>query len=115
LYLVRPRRVRPSPRDSDGGRCGAVCQHGVEFRQRERLQAPTRGSHVVGSRVVYGGLNVTAGALVLSGAIHPAGGVDRTALRWHVAVWDLWFPVWGMLLAIATVCYRRQAANPESP
>jgi len=64
---------------------------------------------------VYGGLNVTAGALVLSGAIHPAGSVDRTALRWHVAVWDLWFLVWGILLAIATVCYRRRTGNPESP
>jgi hypothetical protein len=40
--------------------------------------------------------------------------VDRTALHWHVAVWDLWFLVWGILLAIATVCYRRQTANPES-
>jgi hypothetical protein len=64
---------------------------------------------------VYGGLNVTAGALVLSGAVHPAGSVDRTALRWHVAVWDLWFLVWGILLAIATVCYRRRTGNPESP
>jgi hypothetical protein len=36
--------------------------------------------------VVYGGLNVTAGALVLSGVIHPAGGgPDRTAL----ACWGL--------------------------
>jgi hypothetical protein len=33
---------------------------------------------------VYGGLNVLLGALVLSGVIHPAGSVDRTALRWHV-------------------------------
>jgi hypothetical protein len=43
--------------------------------------------------VVYGGLNVLLGALVLSGVIHPAGSVDRTALRWHVGVWDLWFLV----------------------
>jgi hypothetical protein len=57
--------------------------------------------------VVYGGLNVLLGALVLSGAIHPAGAVDRAALRWHVGVWDLWFLVWGILLALATVCYWR--------
>ena len=31
--------------------------------------------------VVYGGLNVLLGALVLAGVIHPAGSVDRTALR----------------------------------
>lgn len=47
-------------------------------------------------------MNVILGALVLSGVIHPAGSVDRTPLRWHVGVWDLWFPVWGILLALAT-------------
>jgi Protein of unknown function (DUF3995) len=62
--------------------------------------------------VIYGAVNVAAGALVLSGAIHPAGSVDRTALRWHVAVWDLWFLVWGMLLAVATVSCRRAARGP---
>ena len=50
----------------------------------------------------YGGVNVLLGALVLSGVIHPAGSVDWTALRWHVGVWDLWFLVWGILLAAAT-------------
>jgi hypothetical protein len=39
--------------------------------------------------VVYGGLSVLLGALVLSGVIHPAGSVDRMTLRWHVGVWDL--------------------------
>jgi hypothetical protein len=61
--------------------------------------------------VVYGGLYVLAGALVLTGVIHPGGNVDRTALRWHVGVWDLWFLVWGILLALATVGYWRRTAN----
>jgi len=61
--------------------------------------------------VVYGGLNVLLGALVLAGVIHPTGGVDRTALRWHVGVWDLWFLVWGILLALATVGYWRRTAT----
>jgi hypothetical protein len=61
--------------------------------------------------VVYGGLNVLGGVLVLSGAYHPSGGVDRTALRWHAGVWDLWFLVWGILMAIATVSYWRRAAR----
>ena len=61
--------------------------------------------------VGYGGLNVLLGALVLTGVIHPAGGVDRTALRWHVGVWDLWFLVWGILLTLATVGYARRTAN----
>jgi hypothetical protein len=61
--------------------------------------------------VGYGGLNVLLGALVLSGVIHPAGSVDWTALRWHVGVWDLWFLVWGILLAVATVAYWRRTAR----
>jgi Protein of unknown function (DUF3995) len=61
--------------------------------------------------VAYGGLNVLVGALVLSGVIHPAGSVDRNALRWHVGVWDLWFLVWGIFLALATIGYRRQTAH----
>jgi hypothetical protein len=53
--------------------------------------------------ICYGALYVTAGALALSGAVHLAGPVDRAALRWHVALWDMWFLVWGLLLAIAVV------------
>ena len=64
--------------------------------------------------VGYGGLSVLLGALVLSGVIHPAGGVDRTALRWHVGVWDLWFLVWGILLALATVSYWRRTKEQGS-
>jgi hypothetical protein len=65
--------------------------------------------------VAYGGINVLAGSLVLSGAIHPAGSVDRTALRWHVGLWDLWFLVWGILLALAVAgCWRRPAAMAQA-
>ena len=63
--------------------------------------------------VVYGGLSVLLGALVVSGVIHPAGSVDRTALRWHADVWDLRFLVWGILPALATVGYwRRTVTGP---
>jgi hypothetical protein len=58
--------------------------------------------------VVYGGLNVLLGGLVLAGVIHPGGSVDRGALRWHVGVWDLWFLVWGIVLGLAAVSYRRR-------
>ena len=61
--------------------------------------------------VVYGAANVAVGALVLSGALHPAGRVDRTALRWHAGVWDLWFLVWGILLAVATASYWRRTGT----
>jgi hypothetical protein len=58
--------------------------------------------------IVYGGVLVGVGALVLGGVIVPGDPVDRHALTWHVALWDLWFLVWGILFAIATVTYRRR-------
>jgi hypothetical protein len=60
---------------------------------------------------LYGGLLVAVGALVLAGVIRPAGPVDRTALRWHVLVWDLWFVVWGLLLGLAAWHYGRQSRD----
>ena len=75
---------------------------------RRWLLACATGASVL--LVGYGGLNVLVGALVLAGVIHPGGSVDRTALRWHVGVWDLWFLVWGILLALATVSYWRRTA-----
>jgi hypothetical protein len=51
---------------------------------------------------LWGGANVLAGAAVLSGAIEPAD-VNRHALRWHVFLWDAWFLVWGIGLALATI------------
>jgi hypothetical protein len=57
---------------------------------------------------VWGGANVIVGALVLSGAITSSADVDRHALRWHVFVWDMWFLVWGLGLAVAVAAARRQ-------
>jgi hypothetical protein len=64
--------------------------------------------------VVYGGLNVLLGALVLAGVIHPAGNVDRTASRWHVGVRDPRFLVRGILLALATAGYRQRTGNKSA-
>jgi hypothetical protein len=61
--------------------------------------------------VLYGGVNVVAGALVLGGVVEVAGGVDRTALWWHVLVWDLWFVVWGMLLGTAAWAGQSQVVS----
>jgi hypothetical protein len=60
---------------------------------------------------LYGGLLVAVGALVLAGVVRPAGLVDRTALRWHVLLWDLWFLVWGLLLGVAAWQYGRQSRD----
>ena len=62
----------------------------------------------------YGGLLVAVGALVLTGVVSPAGPVDRTALRWHVLVWDLWFLVWGLLLGVAAWHSGREARDRGS-
>jgi hypothetical protein len=61
--------------------------------------------------VLYGGVNVVAGALVLGGVVEVAGGVDRTALWWHVLVWDLWFVVWGVLLGMAAWASQSRVAS----
>ena len=55
-----------------------------------------------GLLVVYGGLLVVVGALVLTGVLHPDGPVDRRALTWHVLLWDFWFLLWGLALAVTT-------------
>ena len=78
---------------------------------RRWLLACATGASVL--LVGYGALNVLVGALVLAGVIHPGGSVDRTALRWHVGVWDLWFLVWGILLALATVSYWRRTGEQK--
>ena len=62
--------------------------------------------------VLYGGALEAIAALVLSGVID-AGGVDRVAVRWHVAVWDLWFLVWGTLTCVAVVSLRGQRQPPS--
>lgn len=69
------------------------------WSRRLLLVAGGLGSAVL---VVYGGLLVVVGALVLTDVLLPDGSIDRRALRWHVLVWDLWFLLWGLALGIAT-------------
>lgn len=92
--VLRAGRACP---DQHGGRIceqfaaeGAGTPAGAGYPRGRLLAGSAAASALL---VVYGGLNVILGALVLSGVIHPAGSVDRTALRWHVGVWDLWFLV----------------------
>lgn len=69
------------------------------WTRRMLLAAGGLGSAVL---VVYGGLLVVVGALVLTDVLSPDGAIDRRALRWHVLVWDLWFLLWGLALGIAS-------------
>jgi hypothetical protein len=55
-----------------------------------------------GLLIIYGGLLVAVGALVLTGVLQPDDPIDRRALTWHVLLWDLWFLLWGLTLAATT-------------
>jgi hypothetical protein len=69
-----------------------------------RLHVPLLLAGGLGSGllIIYGGLLVAVGALVLTGVLQPEGPVDRRALTWHVLLWDLWFLLWGLTLAATT-------------
>lgn len=84
------------------------------FVPRKWLLIGSTGASVV--LIVYGGLYVTVGVLVLTDLIHPSRRADLGVLRWHVELWDLWFLVWGILLALATVGYwkRTVGRSPSS-
>jgi hypothetical protein len=58
--------------------------------------------------ILWGGANVLVGALVLGDVVAPGAAVDERSLRWHVFVWDLWFLVWGVLLALAVARQRHR-------
>jgi amino acid transporter len=55
---------------------------------------------LAGCPVLWGAANLLVGAVVLSGAVDRSD-IDRHALRWHVFLWDAWFLVSGLTLALA--------------
>ena len=81
-----------------------VQPRGARLGRRLLLIANGAGGAVL---VLWGGANVVVGALVLADVVAPAASVDEHALRWHVFVWDLWFLVWGVALALAVARHRR--------
>jgi hypothetical protein len=50
---------------------------------------------------VYGLVLTAVGMLVQAGAIHQSASADHRASAWHAYLWDPWFLVWGLLVAIA--------------
>ncbi len=66
-----------------------------------------------GILIVYGLVLTTVGLLVESGAIHASAHADRRALAWHAYLWDPWFLVWGLLVAV-TLAIARPAVRPEN-
>jgi hypothetical protein len=55
---------------------------------------------------IYGAVLTVAGALVLTGAVSTSP-TDEHALRWHTLLWDPWFLVWGVALAVAGISVGR--------
>jgi Protein of unknown function (DUF3995) len=79
------------------------------FRRRVLILANAVASAIL---CVWGGVNVVVGAMVLGGAVSPSGDIDRYALRWHVFVWDMWFLIWGVTLALAVAAARQTYTSP---
>jgi hypothetical protein len=84
---------------------GLVRPWGARLWARLLMAANTLASVIL---LTWGGANACVGALVLSGVISPTSDPDKRALVWHVFVWDLWFVVWGVMLALAVAGYRRE-------
>jgi hypothetical protein len=86
---------------------------GARIPQRWRLRASAGVAAVL---IAYGGIQVAAEALVELGVLRPSGHVNWTALRWHLALWDPWFLLWGLSLAYATWIIARGAQqSPTRP
>jgi hypothetical protein len=56
-----------------------------------------------GVLIVYGLVLTVVGLLVQAGVIHTSPNADHRALAWHAYLWDPWFLVWGLLIAVALV------------
>ncbi|MEV8516885.1 DUF3995 domain-containing protein [Dactylosporangium sp. NPDC051484] len=65
--------------------------------------------------VSYGGLLVAGQAIVEAGLIGAAPGADRSAIRWHLYLWDPWFLLWGLALGAELRGSRRPDREPGVP
>lgn len=80
-----------------------VQRWGRVFPRRLMLVA---GWAAVALLIGYGGLTVGAELLVAIRVVGPPAGIDWYALYWHLALWDPYFVLWGVLLGIAMRHYR---------
>lgn len=51
--------------------------------------------------IAYGAVQTVVGLLVQANVIHASPTADRRALAWHAYLWDPWFLIWGLLIAVA--------------
>jgi hypothetical protein len=64
----------------------------------------------------YGGLTVGTEVLVALDVVDPPAGIDWYAFYWHLALWDPYFLLWGVLLGIAVWHYQddTRARTPDA-
>jgi len=79
-----------------------------------RLPVAVLGWGAAAVLTLYGGVLVTAEALVAGGLVRPASPVDWKALYWHLYLWDLSFLVWGILFGLAAWRYTSQRLRPRA-
>ena len=85
---------------------------GRRLPRRWLLRAAWGGA---GLLTVYGLLQLTSVALVAFGVITPTQPVESTVLRWRLLLWEPWFLLWGVLLALAAWAGDKRAAwDPAS-
>jgi hypothetical protein len=68
---------------------------------------------VAGGVAAYGLANLIQHALFVAGALDVPDGLGESAARWHLAVWDPWWILGGVLLLVATA--RTRAVEPAEP
>ncbi len=70
--------------------------------------------------VYEGAASLLQHALMVAGAIATPAGLGETSARWHLALWDPWWLLGGLLFGLATWAYQRRtrddrAAKDDSP
>ena len=66
-----------------------------------------------GLLTVYGLLQTTFVALIAFGVITPTQPVESTVLRWRLLLWEPWFLLWGVLLALAAWAGGERGLRPR--
>jgi len=67
-----------------------------------------------GILTLYGLVLTTAGLLVQADLLHASADADHRALAWHAYLWDPWFLIWGLLVAVALLRSRHLRRQPPT-
>ena len=59
--------------------------------------------------MLYGGVPLVVGGLALAGVLGEGESIDRTALWWHILLWDPWWLLGGLCFAAAAWSYQRRS------